>query len=205
MKKQSYFIFSLLISACLAACSKDPVTERKVFYMDQEFRDHSFFKPGTWWVYKKDTLTQDSISVISSNFLLVEPDSVDYSWQRSNVVYQSSFYNDTTTLSGDFIHSSSMFFLKETKGNEEALNFFSLKPPGFVLNLSPSLQMRYRELKDTTLNGQPFGAVRIFENLVAPSDSTLPKELWFVKNTGIIRKELWNGEVWYLDRYHVIQ
>ncbi len=205
MKKQSYIIFSLLFAACLASCSRDPVAERKVFYMDEEFRTNSFFSPGSWWVYKKDSLTQDSISVISSSFSIVEPDTADYSWQRSIMTYQSSYYNDTTTLSGDFIHAASMFYLLETKGNAVALNFFSLKPPGFVLNLSPSLQMRYRELKDTTLNGQPLGAVRIFENLVAPADSTLPKELWFVKNTGVIRKELWNGEVWYLDRYHVVQ
>ena len=65
--------------------------------------------------------------------------------------------------------------------------------------------MRYREIKDTTINGTPYGAVRIFENLAAPSSPTQPKELWYAKNIGIIRKELFNGEVWFLDRYFVTQ
>ena len=204
MKRETaYLLLSFLV--LFASCSKDPVKEKEFFYMDSEFRDHTFFKPGSWWIYKKDTLTQDSVAVLNSSFILQEPDSAEYSWQQSRMQYSSSYYNDTTTLLGDFIKPSAVFYLKQVKDSSEILNFFSLKPAGYVLNLSPSLQMRYRELKDTTLNGQAFGSVRIFENLVTPTDLTLPKVLWYVKNTGIIRKELFNGEIWYLDRFNVVQ
>jgi|GEM_PF-4996027 len=204
MKKQFAFCLILCFALFVLSCEKDPPPARQIFYMDNEFKDNSFFKPGTWWVYQLDTLTEDSVAVISSQFILQEPDTADYSWQQSELEYSSSYYNDTILLKGDFLHSASVFYLTQ-HDSSEILNFFSLKPPGYTLEISPALQMKYRELKDTVINGQPFSGVRIFENLVTPQHLHLPREIWYAPNIGVIRKVLFNGEEWQLNRYQIVQ
>lgn len=204
MKNSGILLIGFIV-ALMTGCSKDPAPAEAYFFMDNEFRDYTFFKPGSWWVYSKDSASVDSVAVISSQFILQEPDSADYSWQQSRLTYTSSFYKDTTHLLGDFVPGAAIFYLKQVNDSGSILNFFSLKPPGYVLNLGPSLQMHYRETKDTTINGQAFGGVKIFENLVTPSNNTLPKVIWYARNLGIIRKELFNGEIWFLDRYNILQ
>jgi hypothetical protein len=138
----------------------------------------------------------------------LSPDSVDYNWQRSEIQFGSSFNNDTVTSIGDLVKPSFTYYSKQKSSKavaSEVLDFFSLKPVDYVLELSPSLKMRYDTIKDVIVDSIPYTNVKIFQNLVAPSNTKLPKELWYVKNVGVVRKELFNGEVWNLVKYTVVQ
>jgi len=187
----------------LFACEKETEPLAQTLYMDKDFTENNYFKAGSLWVYTKDSSSRDTVRVISSEYSL--KDSADFSWQALTSRYSSSFDKDTVVLKSGFIRSSSTFYITETKGVTEALHFFSLKPPGYILDLSPSLKMRYREVKDTSVNGELYSAVRIFENLSPATNGRQAKELWFARNAGLVRKELFNGEVWTLDSLSVQQ
>ena len=187
---------SCVVLIALLSCKKDAEPERTSYFMDQEFLDYSIFKKGSWWIYQKDTLNKDSVYVIKSELSTISPDSVDYTWQRSEMQYGSSFNNDTVTSLGDFIKSSFTFYSKQKRSqaaSSEVLDFFSLKPVGYVLELSPSLKMRYDTIRDAIVDSIPFTNVKIYQNLVTPTNLKLPKELWYVKNVGVVRKELFNA------------
>ena len=198
-----------MVISVFLSCKKDPPPEKTTYFMDEEFKACTIFKPGSWWVYQKDTMTPiDSVYVLKSELSTLSPDSVDYNWQRSVMQYRSTLNNDTTTSLGDLVESSFTFYSKQMRSTapaSEVLDFFSLKPVGYVLELSHSLKMRYDTVRDALVDSIPYTNVKIFENLVAPSNSKLPRELWYVKNVGVVRKELFNGEVWNLLKYNVVQ
>jgi hypothetical protein len=207
--KKKWTVFLYMILLVLVSCEKDPPPEKTSYFMDDEFLANTVFKTGSWWVYEKDTLTPiDSIYVIKSEVTNVSHDSVDYNWQRSAMQYKSSLNGDTVTSLGDLEEASFTYYSKQkisTAPGSEALDFFSLKPVGYVLELSPTLKMRYDTVRDVLVDSLPYTNVKIFQNLVTPSSPRLPKLLWYAKNVGVVRKELFNGEVWSLVRYNVIQ
>jgi len=205
MKYRNYLLPAICGIICLAffACDKETEPLAQTYYMDKDFTENNYFQSGSLWVYSKDSSTKDTVRVISSQYSL--KDSADFSWQVLASQYSSSYDRDTVVLKSGFIKSSSTFYITETKGNNEVLHFFSLKPPGYVLDLSPSLKMRYRDVKDTSVNGELYSAVRIFENLGPGTNLRQAKELWFARNAGLVRKELFNGEVWTLDSLSVQQ
>ena len=88
----------------------------------------------------------------------------------------------------------------------EVLSFISLKPAGFIFNLSPSQKIIYKQTLDTfNVNGKSYFNVKMFEHLVAPTNLKLPKMLWYVKNVGVVKNQLYNGQVWSLRRFNVVQ
>ena len=97
-KDRSLLLYLALI--VLISCKKDPEPERVTYFMDEEFLDYSYFKQGSWWVYKRDSTTKDSVYVFKAELNTISPDSVDYSWQRSLMQYKSTYYSDTTTSLG---------------------------------------------------------------------------------------------------------
>jgi hypothetical protein len=208
MKKEWILLFCMVVMVSVS-CKKDPPPEKTSYFMDQEFLDCTIFKPGSWWVYQKDTMTPtDSVYVLKSELNTVSHDSVDYNWQRSVVQYKSSLNNDTITSLGDLVESSFTFYSKESRSSSpssEILEFFSLKPVGYVLDLSPSLKMRYDTVRDALVDSIPFTNIKIFQNLVTPSNPKMPRELWYVKNVGLVRKELFNGQIWSLAKYSIVQ
>jgi hypothetical protein len=207
--KKEWILISCLVVLVFLSCKKDPAPERTTYFMDDEFVDHSIFKKGSWWIYEKDTMTPtDSVYVVKSELTTIAPDSVDYSWQRSEMQFGSSYNNDTVTSLGDLVKSTFTFYSKQKSSKapaSEALDFFSLKPVGYILEISPSLKMKYDTVRDALVDSIPFTNVKIYQNLVAPSNLKLPKELWYVKNVGVVRKELFNGEIWNLVKYNVVQ
>ena len=109
---------------------------------------------------------------------------------------------------GDLVEESFTYYSKQKRsGNpsSEVLDFFSLKPVGYILDLSGSLKMKYDTVRDVLVDSLPYTNVKIFQNLVTPSNHKLPRELWYAKNVGLVRKELFNGEVWNLTKYNVVQ
>lgn len=208
MKKEWLLLLCMVVTLFLS-CKKDPPPEKTAYFMDEEFLDCTIFKPGSWWVYQKDTATpKDSVFVLKSELNNVAPDTADYSWQRSTVQYKSSLYNDTITSFGELVESTFTYYSKQTRTSlpaSEALEFFSLKPVGYVLDLSPSLKLRYDTVTDALIDSIPYNNIKIFQNLANPTNSKLPKELWYVKNVGVVRKELFNGEIWFLLRYNIVQ
>ena len=207
--KKNWLCLLCIVLVVLISCEKDPPPEKTSYFMDEEFLDHTIFKPGSWWVYEKDTMTPtDSVYVIKSEVTNMSHDSVDYNWQRSVMEFKSSLNNDTITSLGDLVEESFTYYSKQKRsGNpsSEVLDFFSLKPVGYILDLSGSLKMKYDTVRDVLVDSLPYTNVKIFQNLVTPSNPKLPRELWYAKNVGLVRKELFNGEVWNLTKYNVVQ
>jgi len=207
--KKEWYLFSCMVLMVMLSCKKEDAPEKTTYFMDEEFLDCTIFKPGSWWVYRKDTTTPiDSIYVIRSVLATISPDSVDYSWQRSEMQYKSSLNNDTVISLGDLVESSFTFYSKQksSKANaSEVLDFFSLKPVGYVLEVSPMLKMKYDTVRDALVDSIPFTNVKIYENQVTPLNQKQPRVLWYVKNVGAVRKQLFNGEIWNLLKYNVVQ
>ncbi len=82
------------------------------------------------------------------------------------------------------------------------INYFE----GTIGQLAPgTFHSYYIEKKDSIeFNNQKFFDVKIFENKFQEY-SYQPRRTYYAKHVGLVRKELFNGEVWNLIRYQVSQ
>ncbi len=116
----------------------------------------------------------------------------------------SSLYNDTLISGGGITDSGRGALYRSARLNDyfnSSIDYFE----GFVGEHAPSDYSPYLiEKKDSVVFNQKFFDVDIFENTLQEY-SYQPQKTYYAKHVGLIRKELFNGEVWNLIRYQVSQ
>jgi hypothetical protein len=174
--------------------------------MDQDFKDYTLFKAGSYWIYKDSaTGAIDSINLYKSN-IYISPgsDKIRYNSEVYEISLTSSI--DDTLISGSGKTSPTDPYAYNLGRLHDYQNiiayFFS------TTGLSKGHQYHYliyTDLYDSLkVFNQFYKDVIIFENTYNPA-TYLPRKIFYSKNVGIIRKELYNGQVWNLVRYHVSQ
>lgn len=182
--------------------------------MSQEFKDYTLFKKDSWWVYSRENSTDmDTVMVIKSETKIVDPNNIDYKWEQYLLHFKSTYYkNDTIISFGDVsppveFNTDYSRYLYSTSFSSFFITFFSNKPLKHRLAVYGNMETEYREFHNSImLNGINYNSVKVFETMSAvPNDQRLPRIVYYARNIGIVRKELWNGQVWNLVKQNIVQ
>jgi hypothetical protein len=213
----SYISFILLICmADMCVFGKRKKLVEPTYLMSQEFKDYTLFKEKSQWIYQEvNNNWLDTLEIIKQEIKTYDikiPDGIFESFKQT---LKSSFFPDVTD---DLISSGTTEFLAYPANacaysevyysKIHALNtqFFSDKNLGTVFNLTGGQKYTtYKEYFETyTLGKLTFQKVKVFE-MNFEEDNRLSRKVYYAKNVGLIRKELWNGQVWNLVDYKVSQ
>jgi hypothetical protein len=204
-----FFLFFLLIPF-LFDCSchrKDPVYP--TYYMDQEFKDYCVFPVGSYWVYE-DSLSGsiDSVYLYRQDYVMDNTtNAVAFNFENFTRYMFSSYYNDTLFGSGGADHypyNNSCSFSERYLSNYGHINniFFSNKDTGTIYQSNQNIYIQYTCFYDSLSFTAFFKKVKVFKNLQQEAPD-LPEKIYHARNVGVIRRELFNGQVWNLIRYHI--
>jgi len=194
----------LVLSGCCEFCRVDAPT----YVMDQDFKDYTLFPVGSYWIYSEDiTKEYDSVYLYRQEVRMSDSYKIhSYKYEYFDQSLGSTFFNDT--LSGgsaaeryyDTVYFS---YAERYLSNFVVTNlqFFNKVAAGTTLDFSDDSQVKYTgELNSFVVGGIEYQNVRIFENRVL-TDDRLPERIYYAKGIGVIRKELFNGQIWNLERH----
>jgi hypothetical protein len=208
MKKK--FLFFLLVPFLFkCSCQKDKVYP--TYYMDQEFKDYCVFPVGSYWVYEDSASKSiDSISVYRSEISMIEKSNKhSYNYEQFFMGTTRSSTTDTTFAYGLPSYSQDKFYVYREGFNNSFLydyvKFFSIKDTGYVLGYSETSTLKYDSNSDSTvINNKKYYRIMKFSNLFSSNPPYAEeKRIFYSSKIGIIRRELRNGQVWNLIRYHI--
>jgi hypothetical protein len=196
-----FLLAPLFLSHSSCTCDGGCCDNCPSYHMDQEFKDYLVFSQGSYWVYQDSaTLNIDSINLYSQNLEMADyRRHYGYYAEHLEQKFSSSFNNNTIIKSGgadeySLYHSCLLF-------EEEGISFFTNKDIGDSIGRNNTL--KYVSFDVTkNIEGVDYSSVKAFENLLQKNISQ-PRKIYYAKQKGIVRKELFNGEVWNLIRYHI--
>jgi hypothetical protein len=208
MKKHIVLIsVILLLSAnkgCTPGCNKEA---RPTFLLSPVFREYIIFPRGSYWIYKTSDNTQtDSVYLdFEDRFITNEIHGYNSEFVKQGF-YSSAFrpgflgVADATDTTGN-IKSTYYESVRVTEGIEDKV-FFNGKV-GEKFDLNGLLGVQYESLYDTLrVRNKLYTQVRVYTILQQLTNSQCRKA-YYAKNVGVIRKELFNGQVWELERYFI--
>jgi hypothetical protein len=204
-----FLFFCLLVPIFFkCSCHKEVYPS---YYMDQEFKDYCVFPIGSYWIYQDSASNAiDSIYINRSEINFKKASSkLGYNYEELSVGTKRSYFNDSTFQFGQPGGAEhELYLLDETYFSSVVSSyarFFSKKDTGYVLNSSGGSILKYEARFDSIIiNNKKYYEVKIFENIVPSGFQTDgERKLFYSKKIGIIRKELVNGQVWNLLRYHI--
>ena len=199
-------ILLFLLFVTFSSCSKHNNKEFPIYYNDQEFKDYTIFPATSYWIYV------DSASrAIDSMYLMTQKVSIydgvyhnDYPYERFENYYFSSYNNDTIYETSNMLINKpgpSISVLWQRKAIALTNLYFSNCIVGDILTWNHNL--KYAAYKDslTLSNGKSYKSVKQFTTIQPDGGEVLNG--YYSKRVGMIRKELYNGQVWNLQRYYI--
>lgn len=193
MKKLIILILSGL-PFIITNCKDDP---KPTVFLTQSTKDYCRFKDGSWWVYKNQFGQKDSNYIFGFTEGLVNS-------KRSSKIFEdiqyrlgTKFYSDTFIF---ITENNIMTNIKVEIGQTVGMYYCDNNDTNKVrLYDNETIQ-----LKDTLEEYNNFKHIKIFK-VSATMDRFNPLIIYYAKNIGIIRKEMRDGTVWELEKYHVLQ
>ena len=205
----SLIVFLSLGCMCSTCVSCEP--DGPTYYMDQEFKDYIVYPQGSYWVYEEMSSGQiDTVKIYSSEIKIHNGQTIlGFNYEEYLVLMKSSFNNDTISGVGgiDFTDKNFSEYEEGSTNIHKILNrsllFFSKKPVGYELNYTEVDLVDYLEFLELyTVFSLEYEDVKVFEHKINYY-SEQPKRVYFAKGVGIIKKELFNGEIWQLKKYFI--
>ena len=204
-------LLAFTVSSGNYSCIKNK--KRHLYTFSQEFKDYTLFKANSWWVYRLEGgSTTDSVYVFQSDVGVATPNHLSYNYESYVIQSRSVFLGENIIQSGvagtpDVYDSDFQRLTYSTSLGADIVSYFSNKNTGYKFLLFPSHETLYKEsLATITINTVTYNNVKVFEAIKASStDQRLPKLVYFAPNIGIVKKELYNGQVWNLVKHQVIQ
>ena len=206
-------LMAFLLSGCFIFCQdcgqdKDAPT----YKLEQEFKDYVLFPIGSYWIYYESALQEiDSVYLYDQEIRVNKSQKIfPYNYEQLDQNQGSSYFNDslfggssTEKYFGQVINLYAERYLSNP--NVTNLQFFNNVEAGTTLDFSEISMVTYLgEIETYAIGSSLYINVRVFENLIEV-DGRLPRKIYYAPNIGIIRKELFNGQVWNLKRYYVNQ
>jgi hypothetical protein len=182
------------------------------YYMSQEFKDYVLFKPNSQWIYKLESQdVYDTLEIIEQNISITNyTDIFDYKGESINQTISSTYLKNIILGGGGAGTLGSKDICGYSQGINapflvSQVNFFTGKTTGEYLSNLESSKTKYLLFFNTYIVlDKTFQNVKVFEKSFELS-ALLPRKVYYAKNVGLIRKELWNGQVWNLVDYEVKQ
>ena len=204
--KRAKFIIIILSALCFFVTCVKKETVYPTYYFGQEFRDYVIYKPGSYWIYQELATGEiDSIYLYKQSFYINKStQKIDYNYEGISESKISSLH-DTLTYSGNVLGKNPCGEYKAITVNgfvNSNVNYFEGEIGYSALTASYTF---YTEKKDSIeFNKLKFFEVKIFENAMQIF-SNQPFKTYYSKHVGLVRTELFNGQVWNLIRYKVSQ
>jgi hypothetical protein len=200
----------LLLSAnkgCTPACNKD---ELPTYLMDENFKSYVDFPVGSYWIYQEisDNKLIDSVRILKRMYYIDNSGKVaGFKYDLFDLRIFSSYSNiemNGVGVAKFYINDGSTYTEVPAISGSDNTQFFSTqKGVGFELSVSDGSKVLYKDsLLTYTVNNVSYPQVKVFENLIE-SYATQPRVIYYAKNVGVIRKELFNGQIWELQRYFI--
>jgi hypothetical protein len=205
-----YAIAVLLLNSCT---TKEP---KPHYAISQITKDYCVFQNGSTWVMEEEQSgTLDTLNIF--DFVhnpFAEDNEIPYTVESFNFKQSSSIYVDSNAFhryhiikyGGDDINPLNEVSKDVINYKSILLNtFFDAQDTGTELSILAKEDFYYIEYLDSfkVLNNW-FKDVRVYEHRVFFYPTQIAKIYW-AKNIGHIRYELYNGEKWNLKDYEVLQ
>jgi hypothetical protein len=216
MKTKIYIAISLLYIVCCAnVCNPGKSPEGPTYYITQEFKDYVVFKKNSYWIYSiENSLLKDTIILFKQGVEVVDGgQNFPYSAEIVDQQLRSRFFKDTILGGGGagrVKYDNTCIYSEVYRSSFFTPNyiFFSDKEVGYIFapyGQQAELKWKYTNYYDSyEIEGKTYQAVKVFEGFFS-QDARLPRKTYYAKNIGVIRKELWNGQVWNPVEYSVSQ
>jgi hypothetical protein len=203
-----YLLFLYILLICTAnICSVKPDEGKPTYLLSQEFKDYTLFVEGSKWIYQLENTTLfDTLLQTLTIINISKSNKSSYNAEQYLQHQKSSFFKDLIITMGhinpnDFNIDYTKYFHYNAL-TSVVISFFTSENVGEKL-----FKILYLDFKPTfELEGKTFENVKVFEVLDTAYEGTnLPRKTYYAKGVGLIRKELWNGQVWNLVEYSVSQ
>ena len=197
--KNSLNLFILLsITVLFTACPSSDESGKITHYFNEEIKTYVFMPVGSWWVYEDSTTNElDTVTIIFSEIKISDDEIDDYEY--IDITYRSSYYNGDIWGGGNAIENSYMdTYLYH--GYLYATNCFFSDSIDSILLLKGELVARH--LDSLKIGDKIFTNVKKFTK-TKHTYNLIPKVTYYAPHVGLIRKELFNGDVWNLKTYNI--
>jgi hypothetical protein len=201
---QSVFLFLITLICC--ACEPDPVP---YYPIPGEVKPYVIFPEGSYWIYEEVTSSSlDTIKIYRSE-ISKENGSYDFGYDFELFVSgaRSSFRGDSILGYGQpFSSAPKMWSYTEQRvagaSGPPMLTFFGSDVVGESINFNEDWITFESKIESLEINGLTFQSVRVFTH-DAKIFSNQPERVYFARDVGIIKRELFNGEIWQVKKYFI--
>jgi hypothetical protein len=193
--------FIFILTPMLCGCP--PLIDAPPHYhFDPEFRAWATFKPGTWWTYRElSSSLRDSLSVMSYN----ENEQGGRCFSPYYDVYTMeiySFMDSTGTHIWHGMAASDSTNYGTVDEYELGTRLIILRPQIDSLNGS--------NISVNRLDSFQLSSGFVYQNVISctldsTTSNTSVSRLFYARNIGMIRQEMFNGEIWELVNFHIVQ
>jgi hypothetical protein len=198
VKIKLFLFFALFIFILSAIGCKE---EKPTYYIDQEFKDYTTFGIGSYWVYEDSASSQiDSVYLENVQNTIVNASGFNYITEQIVLHFNSSMNNSyvgSSQFDGASQLDDSPFYIYIEYGGNTM--FFSRQSIGHNSN-----GLTYEKYLDTlNFNGIKYSKIMVFLVKGDFTGQDFPKRTFYANKIGLIRKEMSNGKVWNLKRFHI--
>lgn len=195
MKTLSLFII-LTFVLLQYSCTED-YSNRETVYIDQDTKDFTVFKPGTWWLYKnlKNNVNDTWKMFFTENYIILPgktvPNNVERIVLKVSTISRDTFKILITVNNADFATS-------KFNGSNQICYFNS------HLNISSSCDNNYiRLISSDTLNGKSIR--KEFDYSPTPCTNIFPNYFVWERHKGLTKMAYPNGDTLVLIDQNIIQ
>lgn len=220
MKFAGYVLYVMGLVVLLNSCEGCKSDYGPYKPMSAEFKSCTVFPKGSYWIYKDSAsaLLDSIMEYDTHNDRLGGNPRSFYSYDNWIFYYNSS--HQSSFNCGSYLRLNlrsqkeyySYLFSEDAKSG--SYDFYPVYFDADTLNSTWEYSdnvggvagVTYKELiPSITIGSNVFTDVRVFEQskLLSDSPNTLTRRIYIAKNVGIIRRELFNGEVWELQKYFI--
>lgn len=177
--------------------------------MDQEFKDYVVFPIGSYWVYEEEASGEiDSVYLYKLEKGIIDSrKKVPYNYENYRSYNFSSYFNDTIVdvggaefygflpaycISSEFSYSNSIIY-----------SDYYFGPANIGDTLKTYKNLVFNEyFNNYSAKASTYNSVKHF-HCINQTFSLQLRDIYYSRYIGVIRKELFNGQVWNLKRYHI--
>ncbi|CAN5877647.1 hypothetical protein BH11BAC7_BH11BAC7_15250 [soil metagenome] len=199
------FLFCLAIAFC--SCHRDQPVEPVYTPLNAEFKAWCAYKPGSWWTYKElSSANRDSMWVNSYVEEAVDPpheEAYYRFWMRINSVNDSFGIH---YFMGAPNNTRTQWALGENYSvaqgsSSESRFYYTISPP---LSLQTYTTVTHLDSLSLTGSGDIYYTVVKISNSISAYGNWIKTE-YYARNVGVIRREMFNGEIWEVENFNSVQ
>ena len=184
--------------------------EQFVYNISQETKDYCVFQTSTWWEYENiNTHEVDTYFITKVENKINPKEDDERSSQEININYKRTLNNNEFVLTINNIQwgTDLLFLLGENHKNQPqqiVIQYFEMKDTVFAYSSDSITLIKHQIEYKLSLTRKSYPTVKEFvrKNNI---NNLLAKKTYWAKHIGVIRREMFDGSIWELKSYNIIQ